>query len=136
MRRTPPSQPPWPFCSSPSSARLTSTQGHAWRQLGFSRPVMGLLWPWSVLAPLNPIRAAEYFDTFFEKPWREMYAGKLFAVTEMPASYLPHLFVLKLPEMMLTLGLAGAVGTVIAVGARKLPLARRANLVLVAASAF
>src|SRR5262249_20672674 len=36
--------------------------------------IMGLLWPWSVLAPLNPIRAVEYFDTFFEKPWREMYA--------------------------------------------------------------
>src|SRR4029079_17391614 len=56
--------------------------------------IMGLLWPWSLLAPLNPIRAVEYFDTFFEKPWREMYAGKLFAVTQMPASYLPHLFVL------------------------------------------
>ena len=98
--------------------------------------VMGLLWPWSVLAPLNPIRAAEYFDTFFEKPWREMYAGKLFAVTEMPASYLPHLFVLKLPEIMLALGLAGTVGSLIAVGSRELPLTRRANLLFVAASAF
>ncbi len=97
---------------------------------------MGLLWPWSVLAPLNPIRAAEYFDTFFEKPWREMYAGKLFAVTQMPASYLPHLFVLKLPEIMLALGLAGTVGAVIALGSRKLPLTRRANLLLVTASAF
>ena len=40
--------------------------------------IMGLLWPWSILAPLNPIRAAEYFDTFFEKPWRELFAGKLY----------------------------------------------------------
>ncbi|MGA8888318.1 MAG: glycosyltransferase family 39 protein, partial [Pseudolabrys sp.] len=38
--------------------------------------IMGLLWPWSILAPLNPMRAAEYFDKFFEKPWREMFAGK------------------------------------------------------------
>jgi Dolichyl-phosphate-mannose-protein mannosyltransferase len=98
--------------------------------------VMGLLWPWSVLAPLNPIRAAEYFDTFFEKPWREMYAGKLFAVTQMPASYLPHLFVLKLPEIMLALGLAGTVGAVVALGSGKLSLTRRANLLLVIASAF
>jgi hypothetical protein len=98
--------------------------------------IMGLLWPWSVLAPLNPIRAAEYFDTFFEKPWREMYAGKLFAVTQMPASYLPHLFVLKLPEIMLTLGLAGSAGTLIAIGSGKRPLTVRANLFLVAASTF
>jgi len=119
-----------------ASARLGTFVLRSMPALVIGYLVMGLLWPWSVLAPLNPIRAAEYFDTFFEKPWREMYAGKLFAVTEMPASYLPHLFVLKLPEMMLTLGLAGAVGTVIAVGSRKLPLARRANLVLVAASAF
>jgi len=98
--------------------------------------VMGLLWPWSVLAPLNPVRAAEYFDTFFEKPWREMYAGKLFAVTQMPASYLPHLFVLKLPEIMLALGLAGTVGAVVALGSGNLPLTRRANLLLVTASCF
>jgi hypothetical protein len=98
--------------------------------------VMGLLWPWSVLAPLNPIRAAEYFDTFFEKPWREMYAGKLFAVTEMPAGYLPQLFVLKLPEIMLALGLAGTAGALVAVSLRKQPLTYRANLLFVAASAF
>jgi Dolichyl-phosphate-mannose-protein mannosyltransferase len=98
--------------------------------------IMGLLWPWSVLAPLNPIRAVEYFDTFFEKPWREMYAGKLFRVTEMPASYLPQLFVLKLPEIMLVFGLAGTVGSLIAVCSRNLPLTRRANLLLVTASTF
>lgn len=98
--------------------------------------IMGLLWPWSVLAPLNPVRAAEYFDTFFEKPWREMYAGKLFSVTQMPASYLPHLFALKLPEIMLALGLAGALGALVALASGKLPLTRRANLLLVTASAF
>ena len=98
--------------------------------------VMGLLWPWSVLAPFNPMRSAEYFDTFFEKPWREMYAGKLFAVTQMPASYLPHLFVLKLPEIMLVLGFAGTIGALIGLGSGKLPLTRRANLLLVTGSAF
>jgi hypothetical protein len=98
--------------------------------------IMGLLWPWSVLAPLNPIYALEYFDTFFEKPWREMYAGKLYAVTEMPASYLPHLFFLKLPEVTLALGFAGAAGTVIAAANRALALTRRANFVLLTASAF
>jgi 4-amino-4-deoxy-L-arabinose transferase-like glycosyltransferase len=98
--------------------------------------IMGLLWPWSVLSPLNPIRAVEYFDTFFEKPWRELYAGKLISVTDMPASYLPHLFALKLPEIMLALGLAGAAGAIAAAFRRDLPLNRRANFLLVTLAAF
>jgi hypothetical protein len=98
--------------------------------------IMGLLWPWSILAPLNPVRAAEYFDTFFEKPWREMYAGKLYAVTAMPATYLPQLFALKLPEVMLALGFAGAAGSLIAAMRRELPLNRRASYVLVTFAAI
>ncbi len=72
--------------------------------------IMGLLWPWSIVSPLNPIDAAEYFDKFFEKPWRELYMGRLISVPDMPLSYLPVLFAVKLPEIMLVLGLAGAVG--------------------------
>jgi Dolichyl-phosphate-mannose-protein mannosyltransferase len=97
--------------------------------------IMGLLWPWSIMAPLNPIRAAEYFDTFFEKPWRELFAGKVIAVTAMPASYLPHLFALKLPEIMLALGLAGTAGALIAATRRDLPTNRRATFLLVSLAA-
>src|SRR5262249_30148794 len=49
---------------------------------------------------------------------------------------LPHLFVLKLPENMLALGLAGTVGTLIAIGSSKLQPTRRAKFLLVAAFAF
>ena len=83
--------------------------------------IMGLLWPWSVLSPLNPLHAAEYFDTFFEKPWQELYEGRLISVPDMPASYLPHLFLLKLPEIMLALGLTGIVGAFIAAARRSVP---------------
>ena len=98
--------------------------------------IMGLLWPWSILSPLNPVRAAEYFDKFFEKPWRELYAGKIISVTAMPADYLPRLFALKLPEIMLVLGLAGVAGALFAATRRRLPLNRRANFVLVALAAI
>ncbi len=98
--------------------------------------IMGLLWPWSVLSPLNPIRAIEYFDTFFEKPWRELYAGKLYPVTEMPWTYLPHLFALKLPEVMLALGMLGTVLALSAVASRKKAPNDRASLVLVLLAAF
>lgn len=94
--------------------------------------IMGLLWPWSVVSPLNPLRAAEYFDKFFEKPWRELYDGVLIAVPNMPATYLPHMFMVKLPLLMLALGLVGIVGAAIMALRRDVPLPRRASLLIVA----
>jgi hypothetical protein len=70
--------------------------------------VMGLVWPWSVLSPFNPFRAVEYFSNFFEKPWRELFDGQLIPVIDMPRSYVPTLFAVQLPELMVALGLCGA----------------------------
>jgi hypothetical protein len=98
--------------------------------------IMGLLWPWSVQSPLNPLHAAEYFDTFFEKPWDELYEGRLIPVPNMPASYLPHLFMLKLPDLMLALGLIGTAGVFIAAARGSVPLNRRATLMVVALAAI
>ena len=98
--------------------------------------IMGLLWPWSVLSPLNPLHAVEYFDTFFEKPWQELYEGRLIGVPDMPASYLPHLFVLTLPEIMLALGLAGTAGAFVAAARRGVTVNRRVVLIAVAVSAI
>jgi hypothetical protein len=94
--------------------------------------IMGLLWPWSILKPLNPVYAAEYFDTFFEKPWKELYEGRLISVPDMPASYLPHLFALKLPVIMLVFGLIGVVGALIAAARPSVAVNRRASLLILA----
>lgn len=102
--------------------------------LGYA--VMGLLWPWSVVAPLNPFRALEYFSVFFEKPWREVFAGRLISVPDMPASYLPTLLALQLPEIMTALGLGGAMLVGFWAVRRTLPLKTRAQYVLVAAAAL
>jgi hypothetical protein len=93
--------------------------------------IMGLLWPWSILAPFNPIRAAAYFDHFFEKPWKELYEGALVSVPDMPATYVPHLFLLNLPEIMLALGVAGAIGALAAAFRQDLSARRRAGLLIV-----
>jgi Dolichyl-phosphate-mannose-protein mannosyltransferase len=77
--------------------------------------VMGLVWPWSVVSPLNPFHAVEYFSNVFEKPWRELFDGQLIPVTDMPRSYVPTLFALQLPELMLALGLGGIAGAIVAV---------------------
>lgn len=94
--------------------------------------IMGLLWPWSILKPLNPIYAAEYFDTFFEKPWKELYEGRLISVPDMPASYLPQLFALKLPGIMLALGLIGIAGTFVIAVRHRQPANRRATFTALA----
>jgi Dolichyl-phosphate-mannose-protein mannosyltransferase len=79
----------------------------------FAYLLMGLVWPWSVVSPLNPFRAVEYFSTVFEKPWRELFAGQLIPVDDMPRSYVPTLFALQVPELMLLLGICGLIGALI-----------------------
>ena len=79
--------------------------------LVFGYLIMGLIWPWSVIEPGNPFRALTYFSSFFEKPWKEMFDGALVSVPDMPWSYLPTLFALQMPEVLLGLFIAGVVGS-------------------------
>jgi hypothetical protein len=72
--------------------------------------IMALIWPWSVVNPLNPLAAIEIFSHFFEKPWRELFDGMLIEPPDMPRSYVPMLLGLKLPEIFLLLGTAGVLG--------------------------
>jgi hypothetical protein len=76
--------------------------------------VMGMVWPWSVVSPFNPFHAAEYFSNVFEKPWRELFDGQLIPVDAMPRSYVPTLFAVQVPELMLALGLCGTTGALFA----------------------
>jgi len=76
--------------------------------------VMGLVWPWSAVAPLNIFRAVEYFSHDFEKPWRELFDGRLIPIIDMPRSYVPTLVAVQLPELMLALGICGIVGAIVA----------------------
>ena len=99
--------------------------------------VMALLWPWSVVSPLNPLLAVEVFSHFFEKPWQELFGGELFTPTEMPRSYVLVLLGLKLPEIFSLLGLAGAIGALVAATrAVSTPQRRAVHLCLVLAAAL
>jgi len=97
--------------------------------------VMGLVWPWSVLEPLNPLRAAEYFSHFFERPWKEMFDGAAVLVPDMPRSYVPTLFALKEPEITLLLALSGMAGAVLLVARGDVALGQRASLLLMVLAA-
>lgn len=97
--------------------------------LAFGYLVMGLIWPWSILEPGNPFEALTYFSHFFEKPWKEMFDGAIVSVPDMPWSYLPTLFALQLPEVMLVL-MAGAVFSTFAMLPRGDVPARRKTVLL------
>ncbi len=91
--------------------------------------VMGLIWPWSIIEPGHPFEAATYFSQFFEKPWKEMFDGAIFSVPDMPWSYLPTLFALQLPEILLALT-AVSIGASIAALPRSDVPARRKTILL------
>jgi hypothetical protein len=97
--------------------------------------VMGLVWPWSVVKPLNPLGAIEYFSHFFERPWKERFDGLVLPVPDMPRSYVPTLFALKEPEVLLLLGIAGLAGALFAATRRTIATPQRAALLLVALAA-
>ncbi len=97
--------------------------------LVFGYLLMGLVWPWSIMEPGHPFQALTYFSHFFEKPWKEMFDGALVSVPDMPWSYLPTLFALQLPEVMLALLFAGIIGTFMSLSREDVP-ARRKTIML------
>jgi hypothetical protein len=101
---------------------------------GFAYVLMGLLWPWSVISPLNPLKAAEYFSVFFEKPWREVFEGRLIAVPDMPASYLPVQFGMQLPEILIVFALGGLALAAWRILSGSESTSRRATLILLTTS--
>ncbi|MDC7788930.1 glycosyltransferase family 39 protein [Rhodoplanes sp. TEM] len=96
--------------------------------------LMALIWPWSVVSPLNPVKALLYFSHFFEKPWRELFEGELLWVVDMPRRYVPELFALTTPEIFWALGIAGVVAALASAAHADRPLNRRASLVFLAVS--
>jgi 4-amino-4-deoxy-L-arabinose transferase-like glycosyltransferase len=97
--------------------------------------VMGLIWPWSIMEPANPFHALTYFSHFFEKPWKEMFDGALVSVPDMPWSYLPTLFALQLPEILLGLCIAGVVGAFMSLSRTDVSSRRKTILLMLALAA-
>jgi len=97
--------------------------------------VMALIWPWGVVNPLNPLKAIEIFSNFFEKPWRELFDGRLIEPPDMPRSYVLTLLGFKLPELLLAMGVIGSLGGLVAAFRPQIPPGARAILFAVALAA-
>jgi hypothetical protein len=98
--------------------------------------VMGLIWPWSIMEVANPFRALTYFSHFFEKPWKEMFDGALVSVPDMPWSYLPTLFALQLPEVLLALFIGGVGATLVLLSRREVTARRKTILLMLMTAAL
>jgi hypothetical protein len=98
--------------------------------------VMGLIWPWSIIEPGHPFQAVTYFSHFFEKPWKEMFDGAIVSVPDMPWSYLPTLFALQLPEVLLALTATGIVATIVALPRSDVPARRKTILLMLTLAAL
>jgi hypothetical protein len=64
--------------------------------------VMLLFWPWAQQDPLqNPLKSLEFMSKFGDWPGTILLGGKYVDAMDLPASYLPHYFIVKLPETIL-----------------------------------
>lgn len=98
--------------------------------------ILGLVWPWGVADPLNPLVALKYYSHFWEVPWREMFEGRPILVPDMPRTYVPTLFSVQMPELFLGLAIGGAAGSLVAAVIGTDSPARRARLVLIVTAAL
>lgn len=120
------------------AAGLRAARFCGWLMLGLplAYAVMGVIWPYSVQAFDNPLRAVEYFSHFWEHPWKEMYDGVPTPIIDMPRSYLPKLCFLKYPEVFVGLSVAGVAGAIVASVRGFVSPQRRASLMLVVSAAI
>ena len=119
-----------------SAVRLGGFLRTIWPSVVVAVAAMALVWPWSVRDPFNLLKTVAYFSEFFEKPWRELFAGQLILAPDMPRSYAPVLLGLQMPEILLALALAGLAWT-LAMAARPLaPIRRRAIFLVIALAAI
>ncbi|WP_127089937.1 ArnT family glycosyltransferase [Aquabacter cavernae] len=97
---------------------------------------LGIVWPWAVVDPLNPMKALAYYAHFWEVPWRELYEGRPILVPDMPRTYVPTLFAVQMPELFLALGVAGTAGALVGALFGSAAPTRRAQYMLLAAAAL
>ena len=82
--------------------------------------IMIAAWPWAALDPFNPVRAIFAFAQF-QYPIRDLLAGVVYWMDDMPRWYLPTYLAIKLPLTMLA-------GVLIALVAIALPRPVRAEM--------
>ncbi len=121
---------------STAAKRAATLVGRLALALPLAYLVMAIVWPWAVQSPLNPLKAIAYYSNFWEKPWKELYDGVQIMIPQMPRSYLPKLCLLKIPEIVGGLAIAGIAGSLVMIFRGLGTPAKRASLALLVAAAL
>jgi len=74
--------------------------------------VMVAAWPWSALAPMNPIRGLFAFSDF-HYPIRTYFAGRIYKMSDVPRAFVPTYILIRVPLLTLA-GAAIAVAAALA----------------------
>lgn len=119
-----------------AATRAATLVGYLALSLPLAYAVMAIVWPWAVQSPLNPLKAIAYYSNFWEKPWRELYDGMQIMIPQMPRSYLPKLYLLKIPEIVGAFAIAGTAGSLVMIFRGLGTPAKRASLALLVAAAL
>ncbi len=119
-----------------AATRAATLVGRLALALPLAYVVMAIVWPWAVQSPLNPFKAIAYYSNFWEKPWRELYDGMQIMIPQMPRTYLPKLCLLKIPEIVGGLAIAGTAGSLVMIFRGLGTPAKRASLALLVAAAL
>jgi hypothetical protein len=85
--------------------------------------IMIAAWPWSALAPLNPLRGLIDFGNFHYQI-NTMLDGRIYTMAEVPRWYIPAYLLLKLPLIMLV-GFATAFAFILSPAGAATPAATR-----------
>lgn len=73
--------------------------------------IMIALWPSALLSPiLHPYRVLSYFSSF-SYPTKVQLGGEWFLSTELPARYLPQIFSVEMPEVLVVMALPAIIYT-------------------------
>ncbi len=120
----------------PAATRAATLVGYLALSLPLAYAVMAIVWPWAVQSPLNPLKAIAYYSNFWEKPWRELYDGMQIMIPQMPRTYLPKLYLLKIPEIVGAFAIAGTAGSLVMIFRGLGTPAKRASLALLVAAAL
>jgi hypothetical protein len=73
----------------------------------------------------------QYYSVFWETIWKELYDGTITSIVEMPGTYVPKLLLLKLPEALSLLAIAGLAGGIVAALRSDIDVRRRATLAMI-----
>jgi hypothetical protein len=103
---------PWPAGAGARGRAAVAAGLRLLPALAIAYLVMIAAWPWSALAPLNPIRGLLAFSDY-HYPIRTYFAGRIYQMSDVPRAFVPVYILIRVPLLTLA-GAAMAIAAALA----------------------